>query len=580
MKKFTLLAALLILALGALVLPAAAQEQDLTTLAQYLPAEAPLYAAFSIGDDTIASLDALGAKFASALSPNGQMEETLQEALDRVAADLAPDGTFAATVRSWLGDSAAVGMYELSAQTMQNPVPPITIAIAITDQQKAEAFFATLPDAEERYTAKVEDGYTLYTPNSTGSSDPYWIFRSDVLLITGDEALAESGGSPRASALNASDGFTTALDMLPADVYAGLLYLDTPALFNFGMAMMPTRGMPADSQAAMDMVTSMMAALKPQAIGLTLLDNRSLALDVASPLDAAALGAMSMAQTYHPVDAAFAEHIPAGIPLVVHSTDLYGSYTMGIESLRSMAQMMPEDADMRPQDIETALWGLGFLVRGLTGLEPEAALGWATGDYALALDFAPAFTDAADLSSQPESLPFDFGLVVAATDEAQAQAVFDGLNRSLMGLPAEEVTVAQETIGDDVPALTFSITTRDLEEPIEILAAVGDGVFAIGTRRMVTAAVAPQNGGLSADATFADASEYLLDDANSIFYLSGVDLQPLARLMTASGNPMGVRQSGKQVQAVLDLLSSATISMAVLPDNNGSVARFVWTMPE
>src|SRR5438045_603900 len=102
MKKFTLLAALLILALGVLIVPAAAQAQvhDLTTLAQYFPADAPVYLSFRTDDDFIAQLDKLAAKFGS-LMPNGQMPGSLQAMLDQMASQLAPNGTFASTIRSW-----------------------------------------------------------------------------------------------------------------------------------------------------------------------------------------------------------------------------------------------------------------------------------------------------------------------------------------------------------------------------------------------------------------------------------------------------------------------------------------------
>ena len=41
-----------------------------------------------------------------------------------------------------------------------------------------------------------------------------------------------------------------------------------------------------------------------------------------------------------------------------------------------------------------------------------------------------------------------------------------------------------------------------------------------------------------------------------------------------------MRQQGKQIQAVLDLISSGSVSAALLPDKGGSLARFVWTLPE
>jgi hypothetical protein len=580
MKKFTLLAVLLIFVLGALAAPAAAQSPtpDLTTFAGYLPADAPVYVAFRTDDAFIAALDDLAARL-TPLIPSGRMEETLQQALDRVAADIAPNGTFATTVRSWLGDSAAVGLYSFSMQTMQSPVPPVTIAISITDKDKAEAFFKSLP-SNTRYTAKDGDGYTVYSPTGNVTSDPYYIFRDDVLLVTGDESLVESGGAPYAAPLGESDAFTTALGMLPAESYGGVLYMDTPALLNLTMSMMPMRSARQGEQAMMDMMKSIMAALKPQALGLTLLDDHALTLDIASPVDASIMASLGMVQTSHPIDPTFVQHVPAGTPLVVQGTDLYASYERGIEALRRLANAVPETSDMRPEDIETGIWALGFFVRGLTGQETADALGWMSGDYALAFDFSPAFTDATSIEAASDSFPFDFALVVAASDHTAAQATFDGLNRSLLGLPAKDVTVSQETLDGGAPALVFSIHTKDFAQPLELVAALSEDVFAVGTRHMVTAAVDPQNGGLSADPTYTAASSTLLADSSALFYLSGVDLQPLARLMTASGNPLPVRSQGKQLQTLLKLFDSASVSVTVAPDNTGSVARFVITLPE
>lgn len=579
MKKFTLLALVLVLVFGALAAPAAAQTPDLTTFASYLPADAPLFVSFRTDDAFITTLDDLAARL-TALIPSGRMEETLQQALDRVAGDIAPNGTFATTVRSWLGDSAAVGLYSLSMQTMQSPVPPITIAIAITDKDKAEAFFTSLP-SNTRYTAKNGDGYTVYSPVGDVTSDPYYIFRDDVLIVTGDESLVASGGAAYTDSLSQSAGFTDAVGMLPAESYGGIIYLDTPALINLTMGMMPMMGVrQSNQQAAMDMMKSMLDALKPQAIGLTLLDNRSLTLDIASPVDASALAALNMAQSNHPVDPAFLQHVPAGTPFVVQGTDLYSGYQNAISSLEMMAKTMPQSSSTNPQDIETGIWGLGFLVRGLTGQEVGDAMGWMTGDYALAFDFSPAFTDATSIEAASASFPFDIGLVVAATDHTAAQATFDGLNRSLLGLPVKDVTITQETLDGGAPALVFSIQTKDFAQPLELVAALSDDVFAIGTRRMVTAAIAPQNGGLTSDPTFTAASPYLLPGSNALLYVSSADLEPVARVMTAKDNPQRVRSQGKEFQTMLNLFDSASISVAVAPDTSGSTVRMVLTLPE
>src|SRR5262249_36627946 len=162
------------------------------------------------------------------------------------------------------------------------------------------------------------------------------------------------------------------------------------------------------------------------------------------------------------------------------------------------------------------------------------ALGWMSGDYALTVGLAPSFTDAANLTDLPTSLPVDFGLIISATDETAAKTTFDGLTRSLAALTTDSVTITQETLHRDAPVLVFNVpASEDMSYAVEIVAALGNGVFAIGTRRTVTAALNPQNGGLSADPTYTEATSHTLADANTMLYLSGNGLQPIARLMTA-----------------------------------------------
>jgi hypothetical protein len=313
---------------------------------------------------------------------------------------------------------------------------------------------------------------------------------------------------------------------------------------------------------------------------LTILDDRSLTVDIVAPVDPNGANGMIMSHSATAIKPDFAKHILAGTPLVAQGTDLYDNYQNAIANLRALAQTMPADADMKPQDIETALWGLGFLVRGLTGEETSDALGWMTGDYALTLGFTPSFTDASSIFAVAQSMPIEFGLVIEATDADAAQKTYDGLSRSLVGLPAENVTVKEETLDSGEKALSLTIQDKNTPFPIELLAATGNGVFAVGTRRTVEAALDPKNVGLSSDAAYMEATKYLLGDANSLLYLSGSGLKPIARVMTQNSNPEDLRQQGKQVQAVLDLISSGSVSAAVLPDNGGSVARLVWTLPE
>ncbi|MCC6803283.1 MAG: DUF3352 domain-containing protein [Anaerolineae bacterium] len=573
MKKLMLIAIVLTLALVALVLPAAAQD-DLTSLAGYFPADTPVFAAFRTDDMTIQALDDLAAKI-GALTPGGSTPESLMEMLDEAAAEVQPDGTFATVFRSWLGDSAAIGLYELREQSFRQPVPPITIAIHISDQDKAEALFDTLPNAE-RYTMEEGDGYTLYTPDGSMTSDPYFLFRSDVILITGDEALVETGGVLSDTLADNTD-FTTAVDALPADDYAAIAYADTPGIIDIAMQEMPSR---SGDETAMNLVTSLMSAVKPQAFGITLLDNRSLMLDVAAPIDADAASPLTVGRSSTPVDLSFAQHIPASMPIVILGSDLYSNYQQAMDNLRAIADMASESGDSNARDIQTALFGINFLVRGLTGMEPEAALGWMTGNYALALGFSPSFSDIRDMTATPTSNPFDLGFIVEATDADAAQALFEGLRDGLGTLQTPDFSVSETTLDSGADAISLQFTSEDVDFPIELQVATGNGVFVIGTPRMVRDALNPSNSGLDAEASFVEASQFMLADSTAVLFVSSGNLEPLARAMTASGNPSSMRTNGKQVQQVLDLFNSLSISASVLPDGAGQVSRFVWTLPE
>lgn len=570
MKKLTLMLSLLLVMVGALALPAAAQN-DAHPLAAYFPADAPMYLEVRTDDEFLAELDALVSKFVT-LMPGAIVDDTLLEVIDEGVSSIEEGGTFATTIRTWLGDEAAFGLYEVS-EDMSDDDQPILVVISITDQAAAEEFFMEKA-SPGGYEMSEENGYTLYTPESGFSrGQPHFIFRDDVAILTNVEAVVEAGGMVDGS-LSSSDAFTTAANLLPESEYGVFGYIDTPAIFT---ASMNTRMMPMGPEEAA-MFDSVLGALQPQAFGLTKLGENGLVIDFASPVNTEAASFLTMSPT-EPLDPTFVQHIPADSAFVIHATNLYQNYQTGMESLNAMTEMMANNPDFDAQDMDNALRALQFGVRGLTGMEIDEAFGWMTGDYALAVALAPSFADARDLSGAQEALPVDFSFVAEVTDEAAAQALFDGLSRSIGGLATNELTVAEETLDGDVPALAITIDSRQSPFPVEILIANGNGVFAVGTRRMVEAAVNPQNG-LDGDASFTAASATLLPDTNAVLYVGTNGLHPLARVMSASSNPQSLQNDGKSLKQILGLISSLTISASVEADGSAGVSRFVWNLPE
>src|SRR5688500_4241348 len=110
MKKFVLFASLLLVMLGALTLPAAAQDEP-PSLAQYFPATSPVYLEFRTDDAILESLGTLVAKFGE-MVPDANIDGSLMEMIHDAVGNLDPDGSFATTIRTCLGDEGAFCLYE------------------------------------------------------------------------------------------------------------------------------------------------------------------------------------------------------------------------------------------------------------------------------------------------------------------------------------------------------------------------------------------------------------------------------------------------------------------------------------
>ncbi len=561
MKKLAAITFLVILVLGGLALPAAAQAApDLTSLAQYFPSGSPLYVSFDTSDAMIQAVDSVIARITTAFPSSSGAPTSLRAALDQAAAQLEPGGSFDTVFRPWLGDVGAFGIYSLSSHSSQ----PLTIALSVTDQSQAQA---TLNRAliTNNYDVSYNDGNVVYTPSDPAANAATFILRSDVLLITSDPALVDAGGSLNITLADDSN-FSGALGLLPLTPYNGVAYVDLPGILS---AMLAAQ---SSDFASMGTLNSTLAALKPVAAGLTLLDNHALTLDFAMPLSSGLTGMLATRATLDPT---FVHHIPANAALVIQGTNLYGAVQTAADNLHTMLNSM-SGSGISSQDWDTAVWAIRFAVRGLTGLELEDAFGWMTSDYALYASFSPSFEDAASLREASTSLPIDFAFTAAAPDAEAAQRLFDGLVRSLHDLPVQGVTVTQESLGD-INALVFNLDLPDLPFPIELLAATGNGVFTVGTRHMVVAALDPQQG-LDDNPSYVDASQYLLADSNALIYLSSDGLKPFARILTRPGTPPDQRAQGKMLQKLLDLFQSGSVSISMQPDS--MIMRLVISMTQ
>lgn len=608
MRKLLVICILGLLALGVFTSAAqAAQVADLAALAQYFPGDTPLFGAIRTDDTTIAELDSVLNRVLSKL-PEGiaPPDFSLQTALDQIARE-AGLGDFS-EMRAWLGDYAAAGRI-VTDDPSTSASEGVLFVAQITDRAAAEAFWKGILDRSggQDYQVEESSAFTLYAIESDPPVEGGLLFTDDVMLL-GVADLPQLLLA-REAKLAQNTTFQETLNLLPAQQYGGLIYFDPAALAE------QSRG--SDGLAA--------TLLGQQAVGFTLLDERSLVMDVASRLgDLSALENLGLSlPSLQPVSPAFAANIPADVSLLAHATNIKALYDAFIETARATA----EREGTSPEEIEQGLNQLTFAVRGFTGLDLEDdILSWMTGDFALFVSLdAQAITDAVmqgmrGETPRMEELPVNAGLVIEATDPAKARALADGIARALPQLTArdENVTISQEQIGGvEVSVISAPVELEDdFKVPLDIIIGANDDVFLIATRDSATA-ILEGRPGFGSTPQFAEVTRTLGNAPTSLWYISGdgfgvfAGFAALTMMGPAIGNvfesivadlesgqtatltPQQLQQrqdeqrrqqmeQTRQAQAFLQMLTGlvSTGTISTYNVEGGSVARFVLTLAE
>lgn len=591
MRKSRILTTILgTLLLALVVLPAAAQSPtDLNVLAQYFPADTPIFISVRTDDAFIETLDALVERVRAALPEAAGSGETLADALDNLADEIFPGGTFEEDLRPLLGDTASIGLTSAARladdDRSNDENPPAIIALSIKDRT---AVIDLIANANMRAEQTTEKGYTLFTPDAsvTGErADDAVIVRDDVLLYYTVNESIPVGGVPDGS-LNTNEGFTSTLALLPEPSYNMTLFLNTRQFIEAAGETDP------DAAEALEAFGPMFNAVGSQVWGFTILGGDSLTIDIAQQMgDMSAitdlgfqLGSMT------PIDPAFAAHIPADVPLAILGTDIKTALSSAANNFQLMAQTAAmQDGDFDPEELAEGVEQFNQAFTQMTGLNFEQdVLSWMTGDYALFLSLNPDL----NLRSQFgifQAFPVDFGFAIEATDAAAAQKTVDGLTQAIQAAAVQvraqsenaevetEIEVTDEEIGDaDVTVVT--ITASNAPWPVEILMGANDDVFALGTRSAVRAILAP-DGGLPSNAEFQRASAYILPKSVSLGWLNTEGLLPLADLAAAFDRSNDAEANAGQARRALGLFSSGTMSSAYNEDGSALI-RMVLTFAE
>ncbi|MBC7809805.1 MAG: DUF3352 domain-containing protein [Burkholderiales bacterium] len=593
------IAALLVGILPVGVSAAQTSDTDLLALARYFPNTTAAFVTVRSDDEFIDTLDALLDSLRENLPPGTLPPITIRRALDQIAGQVGGSGsTFDDAMRPWLGDSFAVGVPTLDAGN-----PQTIVAISVADNAAASAFVQSFLDLiPMEYTTVNEANYSLYSPTDVTlqSRSQSFLLAEDVALIGNDPdalvAMFRQDGT-----LASSASFTEAIAMLPADSYSAIGFIDIPQALPTAEELIQNRLDGMEAFATPLDPTALLSAFGPAAFGFTVMGDRSLVLDYAQTLgDTSALQDMGLVpETFivQPIDLSFAENLPGDVPLVVQASALGPSVSTYFDALIQWGRMLQEQgfidraidqsrdlgdtsyvprfvSDMNPG--RALVVGINFFFSGLTGLNLERdVLNWMTDDY--------AFFVRVDVNEDDETAAplIDAGFVVAATDADAAAVTVAGLSDSLT---AYEVPFSTEEIGGgDVLVLSLAEMFPDdsalseLPDDYDILIGSNDAVFAIGTRRAVSEALEPGDS-LAENAAFIEATEYLLPDAQSMWYIS----------FATFAEPFGIyaqQQSGssgdqaQRAEAIFRAANSATLSHTNTPEGDTTI-RFVLTLAE
>lgn len=578
MRRFLMLLLCSTILLSAFAAPAAATPTaDLTALARFFPDKTLLFASVRTDDEFLSAIDSVMGIIREYVPD--VPSATVEQMLDQLIAE-SPNlgGTFGDTIRPWLGNTAAVGFSSLTEMfdedDFNNGSGPVLIAAEITDRAATEAFFEQLiPDDAEVNIEQTAD-YTLMTP--TGSSTGAVYIGNDVLLVTNDPATLPQD-TVTTSLRDAAD-FNNSLSYLPQTDYNAVLYLNLPEF----LRQIPATELDPEGAAALSSFAPFIDGVGGQVWGATILDGRSLTLDVAQPITDPAIYeaiGLTVPASAAPISFDFARFIPAGTPLVIQSTDLQSVYNSFLSSLRAtmamQAEMMPDGGEDFSQEMEEGVAQIEFAIRGATGLDlNDDILSWMTGNYALALGFSPALEDISPVTGLPSAFPVEFGILIEATNADAAQAVVDGLAQALTMAASSEFVLTEDTFGD-VTAQVITIPSGNMPFPVQIVFGASNDVFAIGTPRMAEAAFNPGDG-LAADPSYIEMQSYALDTPSVLYYAAGEGLTPLVNALVLANSVNA--QDKDAITNLLLLLSSSSISSMTL--ENGSVLyRLVLTLP-
>lgn len=494
----------LLMLVGVLVAPAAAQGDrqaaNLTDLARLVPAEAIGFIALRTDAAYVAQIGEIWEQHNVLVGqPQGSFEEVLEGT---------PVADLLAETASWRGDSAIIAFLTTESVTrnvFNNRTNDETreneamMGIGITDRAGAEAWLTG--DIGAELAPDRSGAFTAY--RGVEGSDSLFLLGDDVLLYalegTRTVDLLLSGDYAR---LSDSEAFTGALAGLPSGtaydfvIYgdAGTVLRDANAREFITREMTPYREFRA----------RLADFLGHVAVGGVYTNGQDLTLDIGWAYgDPAALNGFGIDPARWvapPVDTSLYAHIAPGTTLVLHATDLAGTYNLLFDTLVAGYELVKSSPDLvqrtgiNPEDpnpVPLVRGGLTVGFAGFTGLNLSADVLSRLDDTDFALTL-----NARDVGG---TLAVEAGLLARHTGGADAWV--DALSEAavLYGYPIFPQEADGGQTFDFSMVIDPAIATRFGEDiaqkpAYDILLGAGDSVVALGTRDMVEYALRAPDG--------------------------------------------------------------------------------------
>jgi hypothetical protein len=437
-SRWALLAAVLASLLLIFSLPAVAQGRQPATagsgpsrMAHLVPAQAPFYASIRIDRGYRNTLDELLRTLRTAFPELNLLlpGTSVNDLLDAGAQQLL-DETFAQQ-EAWLGDYAALAVQSIDVlfdrDFRNDDFVSVGVFVEIRNSARARtAAERALNRSGTRFTSQRLGSHLIYVPVNE-SQNFLVVVSDDVLGVTTRGYFDYLRGNDERPwpTLREDARFQRMLSALPAPSYNALIYVDVPQLVLASDRSLSFRA-PSERLPRLAAVRG----IEPTLIGLTILPDTILTIDVAQPASMpTVLTALGVSvDTSARVNPAFVNLLPNNTVYAIHGTNLAQGYRTVTDALGAL--------------VDTATLGLLPVEIGQSGLNSVANLAAAVG---LGLDFERDVLDALtgdflvfvapnpQLTTQrlPLSAPIDFGVVLQNTDAAIAARVVDRLYRAL-----------------------------------------------------------------------------------------------------------------------------------------------------